>query len=110
MKRTNGPENHKRPYPCMRRLRGTGAVLVIMFALASLTSAAGQVAGKPSTLLSDFQGWDELDISAKLVKDADVSWVSQGRFSTQFPNPATYLSGVDLNLSVGRRLVLTPSY
>lgn len=60
--------------------------------------------------IADFQSWDELDVSARLARDVDLCWVSQGRFSAEFSNPATYLSGVDVKVAAGRFLEITPSY
>lgn len=62
------------------------------------------------TELSDFQSWDELDVSARVAENVDVSWVSQGRFSTNFSNPATYLTGADIKIRVGPYFEVTPSY
>jgi len=83
------------------------ATLVLCFhAIASL-AAYGQSA---ATRSSDFQSWDELDVSGRLAKTVDVSWISQGRFSTQFANPATYLSGVEATVGLGSHLFVAPSY
>src|SRR5579864_4522480 len=73
-------------------------------------SAAASFAGAQNAILSDFQSWDEVDVSARLSKNVDTSWVSQGRLSTEYPNPETYLSGIDLKLGIGRHLEITPSY
>ena len=62
------------------------------------------------TLLSDFQVWNEIDVSARLGSHSDLSWVNQGRFSTQYPNPQTYLTGVDWKIAMGRGFEFTPSY
>ena len=66
--------------------------------------------GQSSAPLSDFQSWNEVDVSARVAQHLDAQWVSQGRFSTGYPNPATYLSGVDLKIGVGSHLEVTPSY
>jgi hypothetical protein len=60
--------------------------------------------------LSDFQSWDEVDVSARLSRNLDLSWVSQGRLSTGYPNPATYLTGADLKVGLGHYFEMTPSY
>ena len=73
-------------------------------------SAAASFAGAQNAILSDFQSWDEVDVSARLSKNVDTSWVSQGRLSTEYPNPETYLSGIDLKLGIGRHLEIAPSY
>ncbi len=78
---------------------------VLCWMLAAVSSASGQ-----NAILSDFQSWDEVDFSARLAKNLDASWVSQGRLSTTYPNPETYLSGIDLKVGIGRHLEITPSY
>jgi len=88
-----------------RRLRA--ATLGLCFFTIQSLSAYGQSA---ATRLSDFQSWDELDVSARLAKTLDVSWVLQGRFSTQFANPATYLSGAEATVGIGSHLLVSPSY
>src|SRR4030095_7745671 len=59
---------------------------------------------------SDLQNWDELDVSTRLTPILDATWVSQARFSSKLPNPATYVVGADFNFSVSKWLVITPSY
>jgi len=71
-----------------------------------VTPAGTQNSAPP---LADFQNWNELDVAAKLSEHLDLSWISQGRFSTQFANPATYLSGLELNAGIGPHLVVSPS-
>jgi len=58
----------------------------------------------------NFQSWDELDVSARLAENVDVSWISQGRFSTQVANPATYLSGAEATVGIGSHLLVAPSF
>lgn len=82
---------------------------VCVIAGCSITAHGQKEAVKPATI-SDFQSWDELDISARVAPHLDLTWVSQGRFSTQYPSPATYLSGLELRFKVGANLVVTPSY
>ena len=63
-----------------------------------------------ATPLSDFQNWDEVDVSVRAARILDIAWVTQGRFSSGYPNPAAYLSGVDFKLSAGSHFEFTPSY
>jgi len=88
-----------------RRLLRATALGLCFHTIVSLP-AHGQSA---STRLSDFQSWDELDVSARLSKSVDVSWISQGRFSTQFANPATYLSGAEATIDIGSHLLVAQS-
>jgi hypothetical protein len=88
----------------MVQLFGLGCIAIATIA------AHGQKPAPTPAPLSDFQSWNELDISARLSHYLDATWVSQGRFSTQYPNPATYLSGLELRFKVGANLVLIPSY
>lgn len=93
-----------------RHWRAARVVVQIALVCVVASAASGQNTRKSASVEADFQSWDELDVSAKVIKNVDASWVSQGRFSTQFPNPETYLSGADLNVSMGSHLVVTPSY
>jgi Protein of unknown function (DUF2490) len=76
--------------------------------LATMPIAAyGQSSATP---LSDFQSWDEVDVSARASRILDIAWVTQGRFSSGYPNPAAYLSGLDFKLNAGSHFEFTPSY
>lgn len=81
-----------------------GLCLALLLLSARLTSKAQAVE------LPDFQNWDELDVSARISKAVDLSWVSQGRFSTAYSNPATYLTGADVKFWAGSHLEISPSY
>jgi hypothetical protein len=59
---------------------------------------------------ADLQSWSELDASTRLRPHLDVTWIARGQFSTQVPNPAIYLFGMDWNLSAGKHIVITSSY
>jgi len=59
---------------------------------------------------TDFQSWDELDAWTRLSSHLDVTWIARLRLSTNLPNPQHYVFGTDWNFSVGKYLVLTPSY
>lgn len=83
-----------------------GACLLALWPL----MAHGQKPDPLPASLSDFQSWDELDVSARLTHYLETAWVSQGRLSSEYPNPATYLSGLDFKFNVGTNLVFTPSY
>jgi hypothetical protein len=71
---------------------------------------AAQPSAAPHLTGTDFQSWDELDVLTRLMPNLDVTWVARVRLSEQLPNPAHYVFGTDWNFSVGRTLVLTPSY
>jgi hypothetical protein len=58
----------------------------------------------------DSQNWDELDVLTRLSSHLDARWIMQTRFSSQLPNPATYVLGTDFNFDVSKHLVITPSY
>jgi hypothetical protein len=59
---------------------------------------------------TDLQSWDELDAFTRLTSNLDVTWIARLRLSEELPNPAHYVFGTDWNFSIGRNLVLTPSY
>jgi len=71
---------------------------------------AAQVLSPSSFKGTDFQSWDELDALTRLSSYLDVTWIARARFSADLPNPAHYVFGTDWNFSVGKNLVLTPSY
>jgi hypothetical protein len=75
---------------------------LIGFALVILTQTTSGQSNASTSIQPDSQSWDELDVSAKLTNTLDLSCVSQAGFSAGFPNPATYLSGVDLSLNSRR--------
>jgi len=86
-------------------------LLVTVFCMATPSSAAAaQAATAASVLGTDFQSWDELDLLTRLRPFLDVTWIARLRLSEELPNPAHYVFGTDWNFSVGRYLVLTPSY
>jgi hypothetical protein len=64
----------------------------------------------PSGLGSDLQNTDELEVSTRLSSVVDATWVAQTRFSSQLPNPATYVLGAEFNIGVSKWLIVTPSY
>jgi len=71
---------------------------------------AAQDPSRPSFEGTDFQSWDELDVLTRLRSYLDVTWIARGVFSANLANPAVYVFGTDWNLSVGKNLVITPSY
>jgi hypothetical protein len=83
------------------------ATLALCFPAIISLPASGQSA---TARLADFQSWDELDVSARLAKSVDVSWISEGRFSAQFANPATDFSGAEATVGIGSHLLVAPSY
>jgi hypothetical protein len=65
----------------------------------------------PATALgTDFQSWNELDAFTRFSSHIDVTWIARVRLSEELPNPAHVVFGTDWNFSVGKNLVLTPSY
>jgi hypothetical protein len=78
----------------------------------ALTSAplAAQTPTLPSVENADLQKWDELDVLTRLSPNLDVTWMTQVRFSSELPNPVIYVVGTDWNVSIGKLLVITPSY
>jgi len=74
------------------------------------TSLASQTIPASSFKGTDFQSWDELDVLTRLSSRLDATWIARGRFSADLPNPAHYVFGTDWNFSLGKDLVLTPSY
>jgi hypothetical protein len=58
----------------------------------------------------DNQTWHEIDISSKVGTRLDLALLSQVRLSSTLPNPEIYLFGLDVNVTVNRHLVITPSY
>ncbi len=60
-------------------------------------AVTAQAPGPSAPPRSDFQSWNELDISARLAPVLDVTWDSKVRFSTGLENPAAYIFGADFN-------------
>ena len=71
---------------------------------------AAQGPSGPQAKATDFQSWDEVDFLTHLRSYLDVSWITRVRLSEQLPNPAHYVFGTDWNFSVGKYLILTPSF
>ena len=46
----------------------------------------------PSCKGADFQSWDEMDALTRLTSHLDITWIVRGRFSTDQPSPAHYVS------------------
>jgi hypothetical protein len=63
-----------------------------------------------SDLLRSQQVWPELDISIKVGERVALTGVLQRRFSTDLPRPATWLMGVDVNITLNAHVVIAPSY
>lgn len=72
--------------------------------------AAAQTSNGSRFASADLQSWDELDVLTRLLPYLDVTWIARVRLSEELPNPAHYVFGTDWNFSVGKYLVLTPSY
>jgi hypothetical protein len=93
------------------RISAAGRLLAIAVCIsAAVPSIAAQVAPAKSALGTDFQSWDELDFLTRLTSHLDVTWIARARFSEELPNPAHLVFGTDWNFSVGKNLLLTPSY
>ncbi len=85
--------------------------ILIWLCIAPISEVLASPASLPASFEgADFQSWDELDVLTRLSPDLDVTWIARGRFSAELPNPAVYVFGTDWNFSVGKNLVITPSY
>jgi hypothetical protein len=83
------------------------AMLYWIFFVSPLLIAQAGPAKKQGT---DLQSWDELDAFTRLRPSLDVTWIARVRLSEELPNPAHVVFGTDWNFSLGKNLVLTPSY
>ena len=86
-------------------VKTSGLRLLVICALCFVANLRAQ-----NLVLGDLQSWDELDVSARVNKTVDFAWVSQGRFSIQYPNPQAFLTGGDLKIGLGHYFEVTPSY
>ncbi len=84
-------------------------VLVALWVAASRLIAA-QTSSPITVAGTDFQSWDEVDFLTRLRASLDVTWIARVRLSEELPNPAQLVFGTDWNFTVGKHLVLTPSY
>jgi hypothetical protein len=85
--------------------------MLIYFCIASISlPLAAQTPPTISLRDADLQSWDELDASTRLTHRVDVIWIARGILSADLPNPADYLFGTDWNFTLGKNLVITPSY
>lgn len=82
---------------------------LVCLAVTALPAAAQSSRGSRFAS-ADLQSWDELDVLTGLLPYLDVTWIGRIRFSEELPNPAHVVFGTDWNFSVGKNLVLTPSY
>jgi len=82
----------------------------ILYSLAIVSVPLEAQTPPPGFRRTDFQCWDELDALTRLSPHRDVTWIARLRLSTNLPNPRHYVFGTDWNFSVGKYLVLTPSY
>jgi hypothetical protein len=96
----------KSAYGLGERIR-LGAMPFCVACISLPLAAQSSPAGLQST---DFQSWDELDALTCLSSHLDVTWIARARLSSELPNPTHYVFGTDWNFSVGKGLVLTPSY
>lgn len=71
---------------------------------------SAEAAPVPLVLGTDFQSWDELDATTRLRPYLDLTWIARARFSTELPNPANCVFGMDWNFRLNKHLVFTPSY
>jgi hypothetical protein len=85
-------------------------LIACLIGILSTTLGAQQDHLLPSGLGSDLQNTDELEVSTRLTSVVDATWVAQTRFSSQLPNPATYILGAEFNINVSKWLIITPSY
>jgi hypothetical protein len=89
--------------------RGT-QVWLMLLCFASIPSPVAAQADPANLKGTDVQSWDELDAYTRLSSKLDVTWIARVRLSEELPNPAHLVFGTDWNFSVGKYLVLTPSY
>jgi hypothetical protein len=82
----------------------------MLFGIASISVPLAAQAPPAVLQGTDFQSWDELDALTRLSSYLDVTWIARLRLSTELPNPQHYVFGTDWNFSVGKYMVLTPSY
>ncbi len=74
------------------------------------TAAKSPAASTHPQIPTDFQVWNELDVSTALADHVDATWVTQTRLSTELRNPAVSQSGIEVPVSTSSHLTLTPSY
>jgi len=84
-------------------------VVALVFFSAVPFSIAAQT-GRTTPQGTDFQSWNEVDALTRLYPKLDVTWIARVRLSDELPNPAHLVFGTDWNFSLGKNLVLTPSY
>jgi hypothetical protein len=105
--------NRDRREPTQKHNVGRDWVRQIILATYYLCSAAAMAPAQstPAELPhQNNQVWPELDIYNKVGSHLDLTLVSQGRFSSDLPNPDIYVFGIDANILVNRFLLITPSY
>lgn len=86
--------------------------LFIMAVSASvlMVPTPAQQAASTSTVGTDLQSWDELDLLTRVSSMLDVTWIARMRFSEEEPNPAHAVLGTDWNFKAGKHWELTPSF
>ena len=93
---------------------GRGAIVPFGVALFSIAAASLPITTQslraPSVSAIDLQTWDEMDGLTRLPPNLDITWIARVRLSERLPNPAHCVFGTDWNFTVGKHLVLTPSY
>jgi Protein of unknown function (DUF2490) len=82
--------------------------------LASYYVCAAAIASAQSTTAElphqDNQAWPELDMYNRVGSRLDLTLISQGRLSSNLPNPEVYVFGIDANITVNKYVLITPSY
>jgi hypothetical protein len=86
--------------------------LIIIAASASvlMVPTPAQQIASTSTVGTDFQSWDELDLLTRVNSKLDVTWIARMRFSEEETNPAHAVLGTDWNFKAGKHWELTPSF
>jgi len=92
----------------LRKRRGLLLAAITIVAISQCIAAP--VSSSSSVAGTDIQSWDEADVLTRLSPSLDVTWIGRVRLSKDLPNPAHEVFGTDWNFSVGKNLVLTPSY
>lgn len=83
----------------------------VYFGVAFISTAlAAQTSSRTAPSGTDFQSWNELDVVTRLTRSLDATWIAEGRFSSELPNPTVYAAGTELNFSLAKHLVLAPTY
>lgn len=96
--------------PCQPQFAVRGMRFLLCAVLLFIVGPGRLRAQSASVLGTDLQSWDEVDFLTRLRPTLDVTWLARVRLSEELPNPAHYVFGTDWNFSVGKNLIITPSF